>query len=120
MMSKTARSRRILALAAAYVIGLQALLLPLSVATGGSFSLNLCAAATSVDSRSLPVRHDTGCLCAAACGAQCFIQTLAESPQVIVVLDPARWVVVTPSPAIALVIQPAARNPQIPRAPPAA
>jgi hypothetical protein len=70
-MSELFQCRRLIALAAAYVIALQALLLPLSVAAGGAFDFSLCTAVTSADRPSSPAGYDSGCPCAAGCGMQC-------------------------------------------------
>ena len=120
-MSKSLRRRHFIALAAAYVVALQALLLlPLSVAAGSPFHSSLCAAAASTDSSRQPTGHDGGCPCAAGCGTQCCVQLLAVPPQVVIILAPTRVTAMTPPRAIEPVTRPAARSPQIPRAPPAA
>src|SRR5664280_1467642 len=59
-MSESARTRRVIALAAAYVVALQALLLPMSVAAGGPFESSLCAAAAPVDGSPSPAATDIG------------------------------------------------------------
>ena len=110
------RTRRIFALLAAYVVALQALLLPLSVATANPFQANLCSEA----SNGSPVRHDTGCPCAAGCGMQCHMPALAGPPQLVVADQPARGIVVRMAPARESVIRIASHNPHSPRAPPAA
>jgi len=118
-MGKAVQSRRIIALAAAYVVALQALLLPLSVAAG-PFTANLCAVGTSVDGSPSPAGHDPGCPCAAGCGMQCCVQTLDRPPQIIAVkLGVTRAIAMTPAPTIVPVIRMADRSPQVPRAPPA-
>jgi hypothetical protein len=117
-MRKSKRSRRIIALIAAYVVALQALLLPLSVAAGGPFESSLCAAAAPVDHAPSPAGHDSGCPCAAGCGTQCCVQTLA-GPPVVVTLHLTRAIAMTPAPAIEPIVRVADRNPQVPRAPPA-
>jgi len=114
------QSRRLVALAAAYVVALQALLLPLSVAAGGAFDSSLCTAAMSVDGSPSPAGHDTGCPCAAGCGTQCCMQTLAGPPPVMVAFGLTRAIAMPPAPAIEPVIRLADRSPQVPRAPPAA
>jgi hypothetical protein len=119
-MSESARSRRVIALAAAYVVALQALLLPLSVAASGAFDSSLCTAAISVDGAPAPASHDTGCPCAAGCEAPCCVQTLAGPPPVTVVLGLTRAIAMTLGPAIAPVTRLANRRPQVPRAPPPA
>jgi hypothetical protein len=117
-MSKSTRSRRVIALFAAYVVALQALLLPLSVAAG-PFQSSLCAAAMSADGAPMPAGHDSTCPCAAGCGTQCCAQTAAGPPVVTVTLDLTRAVAMLPVPAIERVIRVAVRSPQVPRAPPA-
>ena len=118
-MSKPVRSRRAIALIAAYVVALQAMLLPLSLAAG-PFASSLCAAATADAGSQTPGSHDTGCPCAAGCGMQCCAQTLASPPQVTSIrLGLTRVSVMTPAPALAPAVRSAARRPQIPRAPPA-
>jgi hypothetical protein len=119
-MSKSLRYRHVIALAAAYVVALQALLLPLSVAASSPFHSSLCAAAASADSSPPPAGHDGGCPCAAGCGTQCCVQSLAGPPQVAIILAPTRVTAMTPMCAIEPVIRPADRSPQVPRAPPPA
>ncbi len=80
-MSEPGRIRPIIALAAAYLIALQALLLPLSVAAGGALPFNLCSAHESAASPQGPTGHSTGCPCAAGCGMQCCVHALAAPPQ---------------------------------------
>jgi hypothetical protein len=109
-----------IALAAAYVVALQALLLPLSIAAGGPFGSSLCAASTSVEGQPTPGSHDSGCPCAAGCGTQCCVQTLAGPPQFTFVPEHTLTIAMAPAPLIAPVILLADRRPQIPRAPPAA
>lgn len=118
-MSESTRSRRVIALFAAYVVALQALLLPLSVAAG-PFKATLCAAAMSDDGSPTPAGHDSGCPCAAGCGTQCCVQTLAGPPVVAVMLDLTCAIAMAPAPAIEPIFRVADRSPQIPRAPPAA
>jgi hypothetical protein len=118
-MSETIRSRRIIALIAAYVVALQALLLPLSVAAGSPFNTSLCAAAASANGVS-PASHDSGCPCAAGCGMQCCAQTFVGPAQIMVTRGVTRAVKVIPAPALEPVVRLANRGPQIPRAPPTA
>jgi hypothetical protein len=119
-MSKTVRARQITALVAAYVVVLQALLLPLSVAAASPFKTSLCAAAMSANGVPSPASHDTGCPCAAGCGMQCCAQTLAGPAQITVTCGATCAVSMTPAPATEPVIRLADRSPQIPRAPPVA
>jgi len=119
-MSKTVRARQISALVAAYVVALQALLLPLSVAAASPFETSLCAAAMSANGAPSPASHDTGCPCAAGCAMQCCAQTLAGPAQITITCGATRAIALTPAPAIEPVIRLADRSPQIPRAPPVA
>ena len=119
-MSHPRRSRRIIALVAAYVVALQALLLPLSLAAGASPDFNLCSAAASAASPQSGAGHDTGCPCAAGCGMQCCVQALAEPPQAVIVLVLTSAAQLAPPPALAQVSRPWLRSPQLARAPPAA
>lgn len=109
-----------LALFAAYVVALQALLLPLTVAAFAMPEAGLCVTVAEEVSRP-PVNHDTGCGCAAGCGMQCCAQTLLGPPeQGGVVLHPARVSVIAPPTVLTAIARPTARGPQAPRAPPAA
>jgi len=117
-MSETIRSRQVIALIAAYVVALQALLLPLSVTAGSPFNTSLCAAATPADGMPSPAGHDSGCPCAAGCGMQCCEQTFVGPAQIMVTRGVTRTVTMTPAPAIEQVVRLAGRSPQVPRAPP--
>jgi hypothetical protein len=119
-MSRSIRSRRVIALIAAYAVALHALLLPLSVVAGGTSSSVICTAGASVESSQLPASHDTGCPCAAGCGMQCCIDTLAGPPQVAIAFELTSVTKIKPAPAVEPGIRLAHRNPQVPRAPPAA
>ena len=119
-MGKSVRPRRLIALAAAYVVALQALLLPLSVAAGGPFAGSLCASAVAADgsSRRWVTTKAAPAPPVAACSAA--RRRFAGPPQVVAAFGVARFVTLTPPPAFALVVRLTARSPQIPRAPPAA
>lgn len=116
-MSKTIRPRRIIALIAAYVVALQALLLPLSMAAASPFATSLCAAASDGSSHA-PVGHDSGCPCAGGCGMQCYAQTFVGPAQMVIAHGVTAAVTLTPVPALGPIIRVAYRSPQIPRAPP--
>jgi hypothetical protein len=118
-MGKPVRSRRIVALIAAYVVALQALLLPLSVAAGSPFINSLCASAAGTTQQK-PISHQTGCPCAAGCGMQCCAQGLAGAPQVAVAPAMSQSYVLVAAPVLAPAVLTSERGPQIPRAPPAA
>jgi hypothetical protein len=117
-MGNSVHARRLIALAAAYVIALQAALLPLSVAAGSPFTASLCAAASSADGSSAPAGHDSGCPCAAGCGMQCCAQMLAAPQHGAIALRSTSARAMTAAVPIRPVIRPADRSPQVPRAPP--
>ncbi len=119
-MSQTRRSGPFIALAAAYVIALQALLLPLSVAVGGSPLFSLCSSGASVASSQSPAGHQTGCPCAAGCGMQCCVHAFAGTPQTRIPLGVTQVGALLPPLALEPVVRPAPRGPQLARAPPAA
>jgi len=119
-MSKFFQSRRLVALAAAYVVALQTLLLPLSLAPGASFKASLCTAAMSTDGPSLPTSRDSNCPCAAGCGMPCCMQMLAGPPQGVLAFGLTRASAITPARPIRPVVRLDDRSPQLPRAPPAA
>jgi hypothetical protein len=118
-MGKPVRSRRIVALIAAYVVALQALLLPLSVAAGSPFINSLCVSSAGTTQQK-PLSHQTGCACAAGCGMQCGAQGLAGAPQVTVAPALSQGYVLTAAPMLASAARAFERHPQIPRAPPVA
>ena len=83
-MGGTFRSRRFIALIAAYVVALQALLLPLSVAAAGPFAISLCSSHATSDGAPLPADGQSGCPCAAGCGMLCCAHAvLAPEPVII-------------------------------------
>jgi hypothetical protein len=106
-----------IALAAAYVVALQALLLPLSVAAGATVAGTLCSA--SAGHSQAPAGSDSACPCAAGCGMQCGAQALAGSPQISVAVSPTFAFAAMPAPAFEPVVRMAEMRPQVPRAPPA-
>ena len=118
-MGKPVRSRRIIALIAAYVVALQALLLPLSVAAGSPFTNGLCASSAGTTQQK-PVSHQTGCPCAAGCGMQCCAQGLAGALQVAIVPALSQSYALAAAPVLAPAMRAFERRPQIPRAPPTA
>jgi len=100
-MRKPLRSRRFLALLAAYVVVLQALLLPLSVAAGALVGTELCSA-TAAERGQQPGSVDAGCACAAGCGMQGCAQLLAPPPAAQPLLDARETGVLAPRPALSL------------------
>ncbi len=117
-MRKPVTSRRIIALAAAYVVVLQALLLPLAVAAGSPFITGLCM--TSGEHVPASPSQDSACPCAAGCGMQCGAQALAAPPFVSITHAFTAGITIALSPALAPAIRAGLRHPQNPRAPPAA
>jgi hypothetical protein len=117
-MSEPVRSRRIIALTAAYVVALQALLLPLSVAAGSALAGSVCA--SSAGQTQAPAGDDTGCPCAAGCGMQCFAQVLPASPQASTAVTRTLAHMMAAAPQLAPAERVDFRHPQNPRAPPAA
>jgi hypothetical protein len=112
-------SRRLIALAAAYLVGLQALILPLSLPAAAAHGVGLCIT-TADGSVPAPAEQDHGCPCTAGCGMQCHVPALgsgasaslaAPRQRIAGVLVPAS---LTQSPA------PMPRGRQMPRGPPAA
>lgn len=114
-MKQPMRPRRAVALIAAYLVALQALLLPLAVAAGGPVPTSLCSEAST----SAPARHDTGCPCAAGCGTQCCAQSLLGPPQIGVAVRRSGTIAVTLPVTFVSVVRVAHRSAHGPRAPPA-
>jgi len=110
-----AAPRPVIALIAAYVLALQALLLPLSVAAA-PFAGGLCAAAQTNDG--VP-GHTTGCPCAAGCGTHCCGAALTMPPADGVRLIVTSFKAARPAPIFIPAARAFRRSPQIPRAPPA-
>lgn len=116
-MSKPVRSRRLIAVFAAYLVALQGFLLPLTVAAFAAPESVLCTTAGETSHR--PATDDAGCACAAGCGMQCGTSVLAgPSPQAIIAARTAHRVVAAPA-LSALVVSPFSEGiPHSPRAPP--
>ena len=110
--------RRIVALAATYVVVLQALLLPLTVAAAAvPMAEGLCLTASA--DTGAPVGHGTGCACAAGCGMQCCGQGMLGAAPGAFAVALTDFYVLAPAPVLDPVTRTAMRRPQIPRAPPA-
>lgn len=118
-MSESIRSRRLVALFAAYVVALQAVLLPLSIAASAPFGSSLCASAVSTGGQTGNDQY--GCPCAAGCGTLCCVQgTLGSPPQIVIAFATVHTVALPPARYSAPVQKPASEGPQLPRPPPAA
>lgn len=118
-MVPTVSSRRLIALLAAYVVALQALLLPLTIAAGATFEPHLCAA-SSADGAPPPLSHDSVCPCAAGCGMQCCAQILAVPPQDVSLRGPASEATALALPEFGRAVAPAQFGAQRARGPPLA
>jgi len=110
-------SRRLIALLAAYLVALQALLLPLTVAAYPLASDSLCLSAARDDGQG-PAGHDPGCACAAGCGMQCHAQGLADAPAGAVAGRHALIGTIAPARGIIAVARTSSRTPLMARAPP--
>jgi ABC-type sulfate transport system permease component len=112
-MSEYFRPRRVCALFVAYVVALQALLLPLSALAATSFGNSICAVASADNSKR------SGNACGAVCGVACCAPALDVPADVIVavLLRDARLFSVAL--AFATPVRSTPKGPQIPRAPPA-
>jgi hypothetical protein len=116
-MADSTRSQVIIALFAAYVVALQALFLPLSVAAWPFAGSGLCQSAVSIGG-SGPAGHENGCPCAAGCGVQCCAQNTLLPPQIAVSFVVTQVVASTPAHFVEPVPQPSNFGPHAPRAPP--
>jgi hypothetical protein len=117
-MKQRAPLRRIVALFGAYIIALQAMLIPLSVAAAAPFDNSICGAIAADPSE--PARgHDSSGLCAAGCAMHCCVQTLI-SPPVETFVSARVWVRVSLTAVMfAPASRPAMAGPHLARAPPA-
>jgi hypothetical protein len=112
--------RRMIALAAAYVMGLQALLLPLSVAAGAFLADTLCTSGGVTTGPDVPPGHsDSGCACA-SCGMQCCAHAPAGPSHAVIAVGLSAAGYLLSAPAIDAAPRPAWHGPQLARAPPAA
>ena len=109
--------RQLIALLAAYVVVLQALLLPLTVAAHSIVGDSLCSSATADDGRG-PASHDTGCACAAGCGMQCHSPALTDAPVAGVAVRHAIVSEIAPARPIVAAVRSSGRTPLVARAPP--
>lgn len=117
-MVRTTPTRRLMALFAAYVVALQVLLLPLTVAAGATFEPGLCNA--GADGAPAPAGHDNGCGCAAGCGLHCCAQALAVPPQAVALVGPASVTAAPALPGFERAVRPAHFGSQRARGPPLA
>jgi hypothetical protein len=119
-MRKRHLSRRLIGLLAAYLVALQALILPMAMPASAAPFGGLCLGAQ----RGVPAHHPAGedqnCPCCAGCGMQCNVPTFAAGASI--ALPPlGPWVVAELSPAFLPGAPIAAhRSRQMARGPPAA
>jgi len=122
-MRGTSYLRRCLALAAAYVVALQIVLLPLTVAASSPLSGLLCSQAATTAANAAPtdpLKTDTGCACAAGCGMQCCAGSALTPPSSAYAVDRNPLWTLTPTSVLGTPALAQARSPHNPRAPPAA
>lgn len=120
-MRGTSHLRRLLAVAAAYVVALQLVLLPLTLAAANPLSGPLCSqAASNVSVPADPRKADTGCACAAGCGMQCCAGAALAPPSSAHVVDRNALWTLTPAAVFGTAALAQVRSPHNPRAPPAA
>jgi hypothetical protein len=111
-------SRSLIALAAAYLVALQALILPLSLPATAAVAGGLCLTAHEGPA---PAGQEQGCPCAAGCGMQCHAPALGPAPSAAAVPTRALRVaaVLAPTRLVQTPAQPSRGRP-MPRGPPAA
>ena len=112
-------SRRMIGLLAAYLVALQALILPLSMPATAALADSLCITEGTGSPAQHPAGRDHGCPCCAGCGMQCAAPALADAPPALPA-PPQAVVTAAAVPALlAMTPRPAPRSPQMPRGPPA-
>lgn len=109
---------RLIGLLAAYLVALQALVLPLSMPA--TFAGTLCITEPSGDPAQQPVDHDHGCPCCAGCGMLCHVPALAGAGTVTVPAPQLRLAALLEPAPFEAAPRIAARIAQMPRGPPSA
>ncbi|MBS0535317.1 MAG: hypothetical protein JSR72_14765 [Proteobacteria bacterium] len=112
-------TRRLIALAAAYLVAAQAVLLPLSVAAASPMLTSICVSAPDGAGHQ-PAGSANGCGCAATCGVMCCAPATLAAPPAGGRAPPAVVQVLPPVAAFVAVIRAADRVSHRPRAPPLA
>jgi hypothetical protein len=111
---------RVIGLLAAYLVALQALAVPLSLAPTATFGESLCVSEHSADPARQPAGHDQNCPCCAGCGLLCHAPALAGgTADLFPALRLRAAVIVVPAP-VAAAPRPAVHFAQMARGPPAA
>jgi hypothetical protein len=118
-MRKLPISRRLIGLLAAYLVALQALILPLSMPAAAIHGAELCVTAPDGPAPP-PAGQDHGCPCAVGCGMQCHGSALAAGTAESLPAPTFALAVLLAPPPVLQSRAPAARGPQLPRGPPAA
>ena len=109
-------TRRLIALAAAYVVAAQATLLPLSIAAASPMLTSICVSVADGAGHQ-PGDTGNGCGCAAACGVQCCAPGALDRPAAQFRLPPAVVQVLAPVEAL-IAVRAENRASHHPRAPP--
>jgi len=119
-MNGIGRRFRVLALAAAYVVVLQALLLPLTVAATHARAADSMLCMNSVPADGEPAAPNQGCGCAAGCGMHCGTSAMGTPPDGFVFKIRLSAQAAAPSSPPEAAARTAGKQPQNPRAPPSA
>lgn len=119
-MQRSDHRRRLLALAAAYLVGLQALLLPMAVAVGAVVDAPMCSSTASAGGAPTPANHNSGCACAAGCGMQCSATAFTAPAPVLIAVERILVGAERPLPALPPAIIFAVRHAHFARGPPEA
>lgn len=112
--------RRLIGLFAAYLVALQALVLPMAMPGPAAFAGSLCLSGHSGGPAQGHDGSGRACPACAGCGLQCEVVALAAVPPVPAVATQPRVVAVLLLPPPRMPPPPAFRTPQVPRGPPAA
>jgi hypothetical protein len=122
-MRKRPLSRSLIALAAAYLVALQALILPLALPANGAAVVaagSLCLT-THGGSVPVPAGQEQGCPCAAGCGMQCHAPAFGPAAAAAAIPAARPFIVAALAPApLAQAPASALRGRPMPRGPPAA
>lgn len=112
-------TRRLIALAAAYLVAAQAILLPLSVAAASPLLSALCVSSSDGTGHGTS-GSDNGCGCAAGCGMQCCAPAALDAPAAKFRASPAVAQILAPVVVFAASLRAEERGWHRPRAPPLA
>lgn len=112
-------TRRLIALAASYLVAAQVILLPLSVAAAGPMLNALCVSQPSGLGHG-PAGSDSGCGCTAGCGVLCCAPAALNTPPAEFLASPKLVRVLAPVAAFGSGIHSDSRGSHHPRAPPLA